>query len=142
MKFVIGLIIVVGLSLGAYQFYEYYSKYQGKSEDQIEHPTAAAPAPVQNYAASGDQLPGLPPKLQPILETAEKRGASGLHDFLQTYGSQISDPRKAWIELDYVEFLSQGSPGEARHLFKEVQARTQQDSPVYGRVKQLEKTYD
>ena len=134
MKFLVGLVIVVGLALGAYQLYEYWGQFKEKE------PVAAAP--TQPVMASGDQLPGLPPKLQPMLEAAQKRGAVGLHDFLATYGRMIDDPRRAWIELDYVVLLAQSSPGEARHKFQEVKSRVQPGSPVYDRVQELAKTYD
>jgi hypothetical protein len=134
MKFVIGLIIVIGLAMGAWQLNEYWGKFK-----QEEPETASAPAaPV----ASGDQLPGLPPKLQPVLQAAQLRGAAGLHDFLAKYGSKISDPRLAWIELDYVVLLAQSSPGAARQEFARVKSRVQPGSPVYNRIQQLEKTYE
>ena len=65
-----------------------------------------------------------------------------MHDFLAAHGDKIADPRKAWIELDYVVLLAQSSPGAARQKFQEVKSRVQPDSPVYGRVRQLEKTYE
>jgi hypothetical protein len=136
MKYVIGLIIVIGLSMGAYQLWEYWGKFKEKDDSVVVN---AAPSPAE---ISGDQLSGLPPKLQPLLQTARSQGASGLHDFLVKYGSKIEDPRKAWIELDYVVLLSQTSPGEAREKFQEVKNRVSPGSPVYNRVKQLEKTYE
>ena len=134
MKFIIGLIIVVGLSLGGYQLYEYWGKFK---EPEAE-PVAAAPA-IPN---SGDQLPGLLPRLQPVLETAQKRGAAGLRDFLATYGNAVADPRLAWIQLDYVVLVAQNDPAEARRVFAKVKSRVSSNSPVYPRVQQLEKTYD
>ena len=133
MRFLVGLVIVIGLSLGAYQLYEYWGNFKEKE------PVAIAPAPPD---VSGDQLPGMLPRLQPVLEAAQKRGAPGLHDFLTMYGNTISDPRRAWIELDYVVLLAQSSPGEARREFAKVKSRVPPGSPVYNRVKQLEKTYD
>jgi hypothetical protein len=133
MKFLVGLIIVVGLSIGAWQLYEYWGQFKEKE------PEAAAPAQPD---VSGDQLPGLPPKLQPVLDIAQRRGAVGLHDFLATYGDKIDDPRRAWIELDYVVLLAQSSPGAARQEFAKIKSRVQPGSPVYNRVKQLEKTYE
>jgi hypothetical protein len=133
MKFLVGLVIVVGLSLGAWQLHEYWGTFQGKD------PVTAAPAPPE---VSGDQLPGMLPRLQPLLEAARNRGAPGLHDFLAMYGNTIADPRRAWIELDYVVLLAQSSPGEARREFAKVKNRVPPDSPVYNRIKQLEKTYE
>lgn len=135
MKFIIAVIIVVGLSMGAYQLHEYWGKFKDKDD-------TAAVAPAIAVPDSGDQLAGLPPKLQPLLDLAQKRGAVGLREFLATYGSKIADPRKAWIELDYVVLLAQSSPGSARQKFQEVKSRVQPDSPVYGRIQQLDKTYD
>ena len=134
MRYVVGLIIIIGLALGAWQIHEYWGNFKEKE------PVNAAPTPPQDVA--GDQLPGLPPKLQPLLEIARNRGASGLRDFLAKYDKSIDDPRRAWIELDYVVLLAQGSPGEARREFAKVKSRIQPDSPVYNRVKQLEKTYE
>ena len=134
MKFLIGLVIVVGLSLGAYQLYEYWGQFKDKEPE--------APVHAQPVISTGQELSGMPPKLQPILEAAQRRGATGLHDFLATYGKMIDDPRRAWIELDYVVLLAQSSPGEARHKFQEVKSRVQSGSPVYNRVQELAKTYE
>ncbi|MGP8198984.1 MAG: hypothetical protein ACLQU4_05710 [Limisphaerales bacterium] len=133
MRFLVGLVIVIGLSLGAYQLYEYWGNFKEKE------PTAAAPVQPE---VSGDELPGMVPRLQPVLDAARKRGALGLRDFLAMYGNTINDPRRAWIELDYVVLLAQSSPGEARREFAKVKSRVPPGSPVYNRVKQLEKTYE
>jgi hypothetical protein len=133
MRFLVGLLIVVGLSLGAWQLHQYWGIFKEKE------PAPAAPAPPD---VSGDQLPGMSPRLQPVLDVARKRGAPGLHDFLTMYGNTISDPRRAWIELDYVVLLAQGSPGDARREFAKIKSRVPPGSPVYNRVRQLEKTYE
>ncbi len=133
MKFLVGLIIVVGLLLGAWQLHQYWGTFKEKE------PETVAPAPPD---ISGDQLPGMSPSLQPVLEEARRRGAAGLHDFLTMYGNTISDPRRSSIELDYVVLLAQSSPGEARREFAKIKSRVPPGSPVYRRVKQLEKTYE
>jgi hypothetical protein len=131
MKFLIALVIIVGLALGAWQLKDYW----GNFKDKQAAPTAQADIP-------DDQLPGMPPSLQSVLDTARQRGAPGLRDFLDTYGNTVSDPRRAAIELDYAVLLAPSSPGEARRAFAKVKGRLQPDSPVYNRMKQLEKTYD
>lgn len=133
MKFLISLVVVVGLSLGAWQIYQYWQTVKNKDAPPA---VAAAPAPV-----SGDELAGMPPSLGPALSAAEQSGAAGLHDFLTTYGNTIADPRRAWIELDYVVLEAQIDPGQARHAFAKVEGRIRPGSPVYDRMKQLEKTY-
>jgi hypothetical protein len=92
-------------------------------------------------AISPQQLSGLPYNLETVLATAQGQGAEGLRKFLKAYGATIQDPRKAWIELDYVVALTRENPAEARRIFAEVKERTGPSSPVWKRIKELEKTY-
>jgi hypothetical protein len=133
MKFVIGLIIVVGLWLGAREFYEYWGNYKDKA------PAATEPARVE---VNGAQLSGLPAGLEGPLERAEEHGAVALRQFLAAHGQEIQDPRLAWIQLDYVVLAGLSDPGEARRVFAEVKGRLTPGSPVYGRMQQLQKTYE
>jgi hypothetical protein len=43
--------------------------------------------------------------------------------------------------LDYVLLISHQDPAEARRIFKDIQDRTPTFSPVYDRVKRLEKAF-
>lgn len=133
MKFLMGVLVVVGLAMGAYQIYQYWGKY--KTDDA----TVAAAAPQET---SGDNLPGLPSNLEPIFQASKQRGVTGLRDFLKEYGNSISDPRLGWIQLDYVVLVASSNPTEARRVFSLVKTRIQPDSPVYSRVQQLAKTYE
>jgi len=134
MRFLLGLLIILSLAWGGWKLYDYWGNFKEKQPEQA--PTVAS------QEAFGESLPGMLPKLEPVLQQARTRGATGLHDFLVMYGNTVSDPRRAWIELDYVVLLSESSPGEARRQFAKVKGRVTPDSPVYKRVKQLEKTYD
>jgi hypothetical protein len=134
MKFIITVVIVVGLSLGAWQLYQYWGTFKEK-----EAPPAAAPAAT---VSSGMGLPGMPISLQSALDASQQRGANGLRDFLTQYGKTINDPRLAWIQLDYVVLVTPSDPAEARRVFQKVKSRVSPGSPVYDRVKQLEKTYE
>jgi hypothetical protein len=133
MKFVIGLIIVVGLSLGAWQIYQYW----GTVKDPAQAAAAAASSEI-----TGEQLNGLPPELAGPLGTAEQSGTAAMKEFLAAHGKEIKDPRRAWIELDYVVRAGTSDPGEARRVFQKVKARLTPGSQVYPRMKQLEKTYE
>jgi hypothetical protein len=133
MKFLIALVIIVGLSLGAWQFYNYWGNFKPKE-------TASAPQPPPEIP--DDQLSGMPSSLQPSLTAARQRGAAGLKDFLTAYANTINDPRRASIELDYVVLVAPSNPSEARRIFAKVKGRLQPNSPVYDRMKQLEKTYE
>jgi hypothetical protein len=132
-KFIIGAIVVLGLALGARQFYQYWGKYKG-----TDTPPAAYIAPP----TSGDNLPGMPSNLEAIYQASRPRGVAGLRDFLTIYGNTISDPRLAWIQLDYVVLVASSDPTDARRVFKLVKTRIQPDSPAYSRVQLLEKTYE
>jgi hypothetical protein len=133
-KFVISLVVIVGLALGARLFYQYYESFQPKP---AEPAAAAAPAEVPE-----DQLPGMPESLQPALQEAREHGAPGLRGFLAAHGQAISDPRLAALELDYVILVTPSNPAEACRIFARVKGRLEPTSPVYARVKKLEKTYE
>jgi hypothetical protein len=95
------------------------------------------PAPV----IATESLPGMDGSLETAFADAKKRGVTGLRDFLTRYGRTIRDPRRAAIELDYAALLLKNDPVEARKIFNRVKQRTPESSPVYPRVKQLEKMY-
>jgi hypothetical protein len=61
--------------------------------------------------------------------------------WMKTYEKSLQDPRKSWIELDFCVAIAREDPAEARRLFAEVKARTSQSSPIYPRVKELEKSF-
>jgi hypothetical protein len=133
MKFLIALVIIVGLGLGAWQLNNYWGTFKPKDASSAPQPPPEIP---------DDQLSGMLPSLQPALNAARERGAPGLRDFLTTYGNTISDPRRASIELDYAVLVAPSNPSEARRVFAKVKGRVQSNSPVYNRMKQLEKTYE
>jgi hypothetical protein len=81
-------------------------------------------------------------KLDASLQAARKQGAAGLKNWLKTYNQIIEDPRKAWIELDYCVAVARQDPAEAKRVFARVKERTAPSSPVWPRMKQLEKTYE
>lgn len=131
-KLIAALIIVAAL-FGGWELFLYYDKIQ--HEEQTAQKQAAASAVV------GETLPGLPYKLEPSLQAAQKQGAAGLKNWLKAYGSMVQDPRKAWIELDYCVLVAREDVGEARRVFAEVKKRTPPSSPVWPRINDLQKTY-
>lgn len=135
MKALIAILIIVGAAYGGWQIYSYW--VDTKAKHNAKEPAAAAQPQVD-----GSQLPGLPPTLEGPLAAAYGQGASGLRPFLTRYGKTISDPRLASIEMDYVVLVARENPGEAKKVFARVKQRTPSPSPVYPRVKQLEKTYE
>ena len=125
------LIMVVVIWVG----WKMYTKWE-----QVRGEPAAAEK--QTVAANAQQLEGLPPQLETSLQAAEQAGAAGLKAWLNTYGRMVRDPRRAWIELDYCVMLARDNPAEAKRLFATIKERTPASSPVYRRIKLLERTYE
>jgi hypothetical protein len=134
-RYLIGALIVLGVFgllkkvLSTYQTIEKRGSISEPASPQPATPTASA------------SQPGLPPSLESALQASQKQGANGLRDFLNKYRYTIQDPRLAAIELDYVVLVSLQDPAEAKRVFKAVQQRTPTWSPIYGRIKGLEKNY-
>ena len=127
----IGLILVVLVLYGASKFNHYWQSVKAKQEQ----------ADNGGQPASTGVLPGLPPTLESSLQAAQKQGASGLKAWLKQYRSYVQDPRLAQIELDYVVLVATSDRAEAQRVFDGVKGRVQPGSPMYDRVKKLERTY-
>lgn len=135
MKSLIAILIIVGVFLIAKEIISKYNTIkQGESGFQQSAQPAASPVP-------SDNLPGMPPSMEPFFQAAQKQGASGLKNWLARYRNYVADPRRAAIELDYVVLITRDDPAEARRVFQEVKARTPTTSPLYERIKRLEQSY-
>jgi hypothetical protein len=130
----IAVLIIVAVLYGGWELFLYWDRV--KNEEQTAQKQAAA------AVISGDQLPGVPYTMEPSLHTAEQQGPVALKNWLKTYDKVIADPRKAWLELDYCVEIAKEDPAEARRTFAEVKKRTPPSSPVWPRIKRLEKTYE
>jgi hypothetical protein len=131
---VIAVFIIVVVLYGSYSLFLYWEKVKNEEETKQKQEAAAM--------VMGDQLPGMPYQLDQSLQDARKRGAAGLRGWLKTNAQSIEDPRKAWIELDYCVAVAREDPAEARRVFAAVKERIGPASPVWPRLKQLEKTYE
>jgi len=131
---IITVFIIVVVLYGGYSLFLYWEKVKNEEETKQKQEAAALIA--------GDSLPGVPYDLEQSLQNAKNRGAAGLRAWLKANGQSIEDPRKAWIELDYCVAVAREDPSEARRVFAEVKGRTPPSSPVWPRLKQLEKTYE
>jgi hypothetical protein len=132
-KLIAALIILAAL-FGGWELFFYWEKI--KNEEDVQKKQAAATVVTE------DQLTGLPRQFEPSLKAAEAQGAVGLRNWLKTYGRVVEDPRKAWIQLDYCLLISRDDPSEAKQVFAEVKRRTTEASPVWPRIKKLEKAYE
>ena len=132
-KLIAAFIIIVAL-WGGWHLFVYWEKVRDEKETKQKQEAATV--------VMGDQLPGLPDRLVPSLEAAKKKGAAGMRTWLKNYGNMVQDPRKAWIQLDYCVLVSHEDLPEARRVFEEVKGRTSETSPVWPRVKDLQKVYE
>jgi hypothetical protein len=126
------IFIVIGYC--GYQLFIYWETVKEQKEN--EQKQAAV------LAIQGEGLPGMPYQLNESLRAAKQQGNAAVRTWLKTYGPAVQDPRKAWIELDFCVAIARDAPAEARHIFASVKKRTPPESPVWPRVKQLEKSYE
>jgi hypothetical protein len=133
-KALIVIAIIAVVALGGWQLFDYWEKVQ---DDKLAAQKQAASTQV-----NPDALPGLPQGWDTSLRNAEQQGATSLGNWLKTYGAKVQDPRKAWIELDYVLLITRDNPQEAKRIFAEVKDRTSPSSPVWPRIHELEKSYE
>jgi hypothetical protein len=130
----IAALIIVAVLCGVWQLFLYWEKVKNEEETKQKQEAAAA--------VMGDQLPGLPYQLEASLQTARKQAATGLRNWLKSNSRSVEDPRKAWIELDFCVAVAREDPAEAKRVFASVKERIGPASPVWARMKQLEKTYE
>ncbi len=135
MKALIGLLIALVVGLGAYRIYEHWEKVK---ERRVLEDRAARGADI-----NPDELPGMPNQLAFRLHEAQRDPAT-LKRFIDSCKQfpDVKDPKLAWVELDYVVMISAKDPVEAKRIFQEVKKRTPADSPIYPRIKSLEKNYE
>jgi hypothetical protein len=132
-KALIIIVIVVAVALGGWQLFEYWEKVQDEKDTQQKNAAAAVVNP--------DALQGLPNGYDASLRAAQQQGTAALGNWLKVYGPAVQDPRKAWIQLDYVLLITRDNPQEAKRIFNEVKDRTPPSSPVWPRMHDLEKSY-
>jgi len=130
----IAAVIILGALYGGWELFFYWEKVKNEQETHKKQDAAAL--------VVGDDLPGVPQPLETSLKIVEAQGAAGLRNWLKLYGKAIQDPRKAWIELDYCLLISREDPSEAKRLFAEIKNRTPESSPIWPRIKKLQKAYE
>jgi hypothetical protein len=136
MKILISIVIVLAVGIGGYKLWEHWNLVK---EQGILERKAAAGADIDP-----DRLPGLPVQLQPKVREAQQAGPEVFKRFIDSCKRfpDVKDPRLAWMELDYMVMISSTDPVEAKKIFFEVKKRTPTDSPIYPRIKALEKSYE
>jgi len=129
---IITAVIIIAVLYGGWHLFLYWEKV--KNEEEVQKKELA------QQAVAGESLPGLPYQLEASLQTARQQGAAALGAWLKNNNDSLQDPRKAWIELDYVLLLVGENPSEAKRVFQSVRERVPESSPVHKRILDLEKT--
>ena len=140
---IIGICITILVGWVGWIIYEQWSKTAAEQElSQVEYDHAHAAVEAMNPRT----LHGIPDKMrdkmEDTLQKAQQNGAVGLREWLKIYSKFVEDPRLGWIQLDYAVLVARDSPGEAKRVFHEVKDRTPPTSPIYPRIKLLEKAYE
>jgi hypothetical protein len=125
--------VIIAVLFGGWHLFLYWEKVKNEEETQRKEEVSRQIVP--------EQLLGMPQSLEASLRAAQGQGASAMRNWLKTYSAAVADPRKAWIELDFVVMVAREDPAEARRVFAGVRDRLPPSSPVWPRVKELEKTY-
>ncbi|HEY0455697.1 MAG TPA: hypothetical protein VGE41_04940 [Verrucomicrobiae bacterium] len=133
MKALISILIILGVAIGGYKLYEYWNTVQ-------EEKAAAERVPT----ISDDQVGRMPWELEESLREAKKKGPSAFKNWITKFekSPKVPEDRMASIQLEYVVMTAQTDPIEAKRMFAEVKAKVSKTSPVYPKIKALEKTYE
>jgi arginase family enzyme len=116
-----------------------YLMFKQWDKARLEH---AGQKPEQAAAlASGDSLAGMPYQLDASYRTAKANGPAAFRAWFTANEKLLTDPRKAWIELELCVVMTRDNPAEAKKIYAAVKGRVPPSSPVYGKVKELEKTF-
>jgi len=130
---VIWAFVVVVVVFIAYRGYLYWAQIQAEHDGRKEAPVVAV---------SGEGLPGLPSHLDASCRAAKDKSPAAFRAWFNANEKQIADPRKAWIELDLCVAIRRDNPAEAKQIFARVKNRVPPSSPVWPRMKELEKAFE
>lgn len=125
-------LIIAAVAFVGYRVYEHWAKIQEERGGKVEAPVVAV---------SGDSLPGMPAHLDAGCRAAREKSPAAFRAWFNANEKQLSDPRKAWIELDLCVAIRRDSPAEAKEIFARVKKRVPPSSPVWPRMKELERAF-
>ncbi|MCO5051541.1 MAG: hypothetical protein M9920_04490 [Verrucomicrobiae bacterium] len=115
-----------------------YLLFQQWDQARLEHEGQQRESAV---VVTGESLSGMPVQLELSYRDAKGRGAAAFQEWFKQNERFLSDPRKAWIEVELCKMLIRENPSEAKKIYAAVKERVSSSSPVYEKVKELEKTF-
>jgi len=126
-------LIIAAVAFVGYRVYLHWAKIHEERDGKVEAPVVAV---------SGDSLPGMPAHLDASCRAARDRSPAAFRAWFTANEKQLSDPRKAWIELDLCVAIRRDNPAEAKEIFARVKKRVPPSSPVWPRMKELAKAFE
>ncbi|MCC6819352.1 MAG: hypothetical protein IT579_01355 [Verrucomicrobia subdivision 3 bacterium] len=130
----IAALMVLGVVFVGYLVFQQWDKARTEHDNQRRIEAAANVSP--------ESLPGMPSQLDQSFRAAKENGPAAYRAWFNTYERQLADPRKAWIELELCVALARENPAEAKRIFAGVKGRLPPASPVWPKMKELEKTFE
>ncbi len=115
-----------------------YLLFQQWDQARLEHEGQQRESAV---VVTGESLAGMPVQLESSYRDAKGRGAAAFQEWFKQNERFLSDPRKAWIEVELCKMLIRENPSEAKKIYVAVKERVSSASPVYEKVKELEKAF-
>jgi hypothetical protein len=136
MKVLVNILIALAVAFVGFKLFVHWDKAK---EKRVQDERAATGADI-----NPEQLPGLPWQLASKVREAQQAGPAAFKRFIDycKQHPETKDPRLAWLELDYVVMITASDPIEAKKLFHAIKKRTPADSPIYPRIRMLEKNYE
>ena len=125
------IILVVGYV--GYLLFQQWDKARLEHEGRKQEEAATV--------VTGDGLPGMPQQFETGYRAAKTKSATAFQDWFKQNEQYLVDPRKAWIELELCKAMIRENPTEAKKIYATVKSRVSPSSPVYAKVKELEKTF-
>lgn len=125
------IILVVGYI--GYLLFQQWDKARLEHDGQKKTEAAAL--------VTGDSLAGMPGHLDAGYRVAKGNGPAAFRAWFVANEKFLADPRKAWIELELCVAMTRENPAEAKKIYAAVKSRVPPSSPVYAKVKELEKTF-
>ena len=136
MKVAVSVLLIIIAIAGAFKLWDYWERVSQEKEE-------AAKVSDGSDILERD-LPGMPWQLESAYGQARGKGAAGLKDFLEKYGKapNFKDPRKAWVQLDYVVLIAGSDALEAKKVFLDVKGRVKTNAPIYRRIRAMSSAYE
>jgi len=136
MKVLISILVLLVAVMGGMKLYEYWEKVS--REEELNQKAA------DGSDIKGEDLQGMQWDVEQLYNTAKQEGPDALKRFFDRFekSPKLKDPRKAWIELDYVVSITGSDPVQAKQRFQSVKQRVRTNSVVYPRTRAMAKTYE